>query len=73
MKPTHRHIKRGTLYEAIGVAKVQISSAHPKARSTETRILLEWDEVVVYRGEDGQLWVRPVDEFHRQGRFEEVK
>lgn len=58
-----RHKKRGTEYIEVGRAKLQaadvggLSDCHP---------------MVVYRGEDGQLWVRPEDEFD-DGRFVRVE
>lgn len=59
-RPTHRHRKRGTLYEVLGDAVLQSASDvrddHP---------------LIVYRGEDGQLWARPPTEFN-DGRFEEL-
>lgn len=54
----YRHVKRGTIYTVIGEGKLQCS-ANP---------LLDDQPIVVYRGEDGQLWARGVDEFH-DGRF----
>lgn len=55
----YRHLKRKTLYVAMGLANVQAS--HP---------IKEGDSVVVYRSvEDGSLTVRPEGEF-LDGRFE---
>jgi hypothetical protein len=49
-----RHIKRGSVYDVIGVANLQVSGDTP---------LADYDEVVVYRSEeDGRLWVRRVSE-----------
>lgn len=59
-QPTHRHLKRGSLYQQIGIASLQ----------TETPCE-ETAALVVYRGEDGKLWARPHDEF-TDGRFEEL-
>lgn len=56
-----RHRKRGTTYTIIGRATAQVS----------TTPILEGQQVAVYRGEDGQLWVRGDAEF-RDGRFEDV-
>lgn len=58
-----RHKKRGSVYEEIGRAEVQIA--------TLGTILREGDKLVVYRGENGKLWARPEDEFE-DGRFEEI-
>lgn len=55
-----RHKKRGSTYTVVGTAEVQ--SSNP---------VNEGDRLVVYRGEDGRLWARPVDEF-TDGRFELV-
>jgi hypothetical protein len=57
-----RHKKRGTTYEEIGRAKLQAS---------DTGGMGDHHPMVVYRGEDGQLWVRPEDEFE-DGRFERL-
>lgn len=54
----YQHSKRGTFYDVIGQAGVQGS-------------LFEGDPALVYRGDDGELWVRHHDEFH-DGRFEQV-
>lgn len=55
-----RHKQRGTVYEEVGRAELQ--SRAPS-----------WDglPMVVYRGEDGKLWVREQLEFE-DGRFERV-
>jgi hypothetical protein len=58
-KPTHRHVKRGTTYEIVGNAILQCSA----------NSILDEQPLVVYRGEDGQLWVRGVTEFN-DGRFD---
>lgn len=47
-----RHLKRGTEYEVIGQAWLQ----------TQT-LLVDMEPMIVYRGEDGTLWVRPESEF----------
>ena len=58
----YRHKKRGTVYEVIGSAELQVAGLAPD----------EGDHLAVYRGEDGKLWARPYDEFH-DGRFEAMK
>ncbi len=55
-----RHVKRGTVYDLVCVAMVQ----------TDTP-LNDYDQVMIYRGEDGQTWVRPLSEFN-DGRFEPI-
>ena len=57
-KPTHRHTKRGTTYVIVGQALLQASEP-----VSENTIL------TVYRGENGDLWCRPIREFD-DGRFE---
>lgn len=53
-----RHVARGTIYELICVGTVQTHTP-----------LADYDQVMIYRGEDGQTWVRPLGEFN-DGRFE---
>lgn len=55
-----RHKKRGTVYEEIGRAELQMSQD----------MLVDGSSMVVYRGDDGKLWVRWEEEFE-DGRFEE--
>lgn len=57
-KPTHKHLKRGTLYEE--VARGALQTAQP---------LTDMMELVAYRGEDGVMWFRPVSEFDDDERF----
>lgn len=56
---THRHKKSGGYYERLGEAFVQTATP-----------LANMEKVVLYRGKDGSLWVRPVAEFEE--RFEAV-
>lgn len=56
-----RHKKRGSLYQEIGRGFCQVSS----------QPIEEGSPVVIYKGIDGQFWVRHVKEFE-DGRFEEV-
>ncbi|WP_292722801.1 hypothetical protein [Mesorhizobium sp.] len=59
-RPTHRHVKRGSSYQQIGLASLQCTES-----CAETAVL------VIYRGDDGKLWARPHDEFN-DGRFEAI-
>ena len=56
--PRYRHVKRGTVYEVIGEASLQIA----------TNDLVDGDHLIIYRGKDGKLWAREEGEFH-DGRF----
>jgi hypothetical protein len=58
-----RHVKRGTTYEVIGLAKLQ--NAHDA-------VLHDNHVMVIYQGDDGQLWAREQNEF-KDGRFEPVQ
>lgn len=53
-----QHVKRGTTYEVIGTAELQMSND----------LLVDGSEMVVYRGDDGKLWAREEGEF-TDGRF----
>jgi hypothetical protein len=59
---THRHRKRGTLYQEIGRGELQVSES----------LVSDGTELVVYQGEDGKLWFRPVDEFDDPNRFDRL-
>lgn len=59
-KPTHRHVKRGTLYKLEGMATLQVEAGPT---------LMDYDRLAVYRDEQGNLWARPEGEF-ADGRFE---
>ena len=67
-----RHKRRGTTYEVLGVAAMQ--SAHWRDPATPADncphgVSVNMRPVVVYVSEeDGQLWVRPKEEFE-DGRF----
>ena len=60
---SRRHKKRMSDYAVIGVGKMQSDQWCDPYHSIDMR------EVVIYRGKDGQLWVRPSYEFN-DGRFE---
>lgn len=59
LSPTHIHTKSQNGYRLLGVGKMQTH---------------EWgvdmQEVAIYQGADGQLWVRPIKDFKE--RFEEL-
>ena len=55
-----RHQKRGTTYEVIGTAELQMDTD-----------LVDGAFLTIYRGEDGKWWARQEDEFE-DGRFEDV-
>jgi hypothetical protein len=55
-----RHKKRGTTYTIIGHGELQINKEP-----------VDGAELVIYRGEDGRIWVRPEHEFC-DGRFERM-
>ena len=57
---TFKHRVRGTSYTVVGRAVVQTNQP-----------MSDEQEVVVYAGADGRLWVRPVSEFY-DGRFEKL-
>ena len=56
----YRHRARGTFYTVVGRASLQTD-----------RPIGDDEGLVIYRGENGELWARPVREF-RDGRFEPV-
>jgi hypothetical protein len=59
--PRWRHVKRGSVYVEVGIAQLQLGASP----------LADYESMVVYRGSDRQLWVRPEVDF-RDGRFELV-
>jgi hypothetical protein len=72
---TYRHVKRGTTYEVLGRAKMQIGFKNlvmhcPLAEVDRVCEQLEKISYVVYRstGDDTAIWVRPETEFC-DGRF----
>lgn len=66
-----RHKVRGTTYEVLGEAEVQIStSLYSDINPSTRRLIHEGSKLVIYRAEhDGKLWARFPDEFG-DGRFE---
>jgi hypothetical protein len=71
-RPTHRHKKRGSEYILLGFGKMQAGRwfdllTHNGVLEAKTSV--DMCEVAIYRGEDGQHWVRPREEFE-DGRFE---
>lgn len=58
--PTHRHKKRGGEYMVVHEGRLQVDGD------------LDDERVIIYRGADGKLWVRPSYEFN-DGRFEPIR
>lgn len=56
-----RHIERGTEYEVVAYGMIQTD-----------RPLVDYNNVVVYKDNNGMVWVRPSDEFEDPDRFEEI-
>jgi hypothetical protein len=69
-RPTHRHKKRGSEYMLLGIGKMQAERWYLPG-AMEAGPSVDMEEVVIYRGEDGKLWVRPREEFE-DGRFEDL-
>lgn len=59
-RPTHRHLKRGTAYQVVGIAALQDASGLG---------VREGMGLMIYRDEGGALWAREAGEFN-DGRFE---
>jgi hypothetical protein len=57
-----KHNKRGGVYEVIAETMLQVADG---------RTLGDGTPIYVYKGSDGQYWVRAVDEFN-DGRFTKV-
>lgn len=66
-RPTHRHVKRGTKYQLIGTGKIQAKTWADLNNDNDHKV--DMREIAIYRGDDGALWVRPIEEFN-DGRFE---
>ncbi len=67
-----RHVARGTTYDVLGEAEVQISKPTAGAVGGDGyRKLREGDRLVVYRGKDQRLWARFPAEFY-DGRFKNI-
>lgn len=62
VRPRWKHKKRGTTYTEIGRGKLQ---------SMDCGGLSDLEPMVIYQGDDGQIWVRDQVEFE-DGRFEFV-
>lgn len=60
--PRWRHVRRGTEYTEIGRAELQVATDLP----------IDGEDLVIYRGGDGKLWVRAEYEFE-DGRFERIE
>ena len=74
-----RHKKRGGIYEVLHRGRMQTSRWRMPWEYTNSKGEVMVDEnftadnepVIVYRAEDGTVWVRPTKEF-MDGRFERV-
>jgi len=60
-----RHKKRGGTYEVLHRGRMQID------HDLDSLGYRDYEDIVVYRAEDGTVWVRPECEF-MDGRFERV-
>lgn len=58
----YKHRKRGTEYSVIGEGMIQVD---PDSK------IEDYTSVVIYKGDDGQIWVRERDKFH-DGRFQKI-
>jgi hypothetical protein len=56
----YRHVQRGNSYTVMGRARLQTST-----------ILKDDDTLVIYQGQNGELWARPIEEFC-DGRFQRM-
>lgn len=72
----YRHQKRGTVYELIGIGKMQAEGWHASAPgfAFHVPVPVDMSEVAVYRSVDNpdEIWVRPRGEFE-DGRFAALK
>lgn len=55
------HKKRGTKYEIVATGRLQCGKP-----------LHDMEKVIIYKGEDGQYWVRSEEQFF-DGRFVEIE
>lgn len=65
-RPTHRHVKRGSEYQLLGMGKMQAKDW--RAGGKALLYPVDMTAVAIYQAKDGSLWVRPREEFE-DGRF----
>lgn len=64
-----RHKARGTFYDVLGEAEVQLAKPAVTNIARPYSLISEGDRLVVYVGDDGKMYLRFPEEFH-DGRFE---
>jgi len=72
LAPTHRHKKRGSLYELLGIGKMQTDFWFDGLDEDADAGNVDMRPIAIYRAiDDGSLWARPREEFE-DGRFEKL-
>lgn len=72
MLPKFRHVRTGRVYALVGYGRMQAEDWVTEHGLEPHSKLVDMQEVAVYQSlEDGELWVRPKEEFH-DGRFEQI-